>query len=126
MLGCWMGWKEDVEQRLLRARKAWWKMRNRGVGSKLSKKMQARVIKACVESGLLFDCAVRVWRVKECRRGKEIQKLQSMVDRFYRYVWSRKMGLPLMQMEREKKSMADVRRELGVKSLRWKIEKQKR
>ena len=33
MLGCWMGWKEDVEQRLGRARKAWWKMRSRLVGS---------------------------------------------------------------------------------------------
>ena len=87
------------------------------MGSKLGKKMQARVIEACVESGLLFDCAVRVWRVKE------IKKMQSMVDRCYRYVWSRKKEPPLRQREREKKNMADVRRELGVKSLRWKIEK---
>ena len=29
MLGCWMGWKKDVENRLARARKAWWKVRNR-------------------------------------------------------------------------------------------------
>ena len=29
----------------------------------------------------------------------------------------------MMQMEREGKNMADVRRELGVKTVRWKIEK---
>merc|ERR1711911_400803 len=94
MLGCWMGWKADVEQRLARGRKAWAKVRGRLVGSKLSKKMQARIIEASVESGLLFDCAVRVWQIKE------IQQLQSMVDRCYRYVWSRKTGPPLIQMEK--------------------------
>ena len=36
--------------------------------------------------------------------------MQSMVDRCYRYVWSRKKEPPLRQMEREKKNMADVRR----------------
>ena len=117
MLGCWMGWKKDVSQRLSRAGKAWAKVRGRLVGSKLPKKMQARVVEACVESALLFDCQVRVWRVREIRR------MQSMVDRCYRYVWSRKTGPPLMQMQREKKNMEDVRRELGVKSLRWKVEK---
>ena len=30
---------------------------------------------------------------------------------------------PLIQMQKEKKNMANVRRELGVKSIRWKIEK---
>ena len=45
------------------------------------------------------------------------------MDGCYRFVWSRRTGPPLMQMEREGKNMADVRRELGVKSLRWKIEK---
>ena len=117
MLGCWMGWSEDVKQRLARGRKAWGKLRKRLVGSKLSKKVQARVVEASVESGLLFDCAVRVWQVRE------VQQLQSMVDRCYRYIWSRKTGPPLIQMEKEGKNMWDVRRELGVKSLRWKIEK---
>ena len=112
-----MGWKEDIKQRLARGRKAWWKLKNRLIGSKLSKKIQARVVEACVESGLLFDCAVRVWQVGE------IKQLQKMVDRWYRYVWSRKTGPPLIQMQMEGKNMADVRKELGVKTLRWKIEK---
>ena len=112
MLGCWMGWKKDVEQRLGRARKAWWKVKNQLKGCKMSKKMQARVVEACVESGLLFDCQVRVWRVKE------MKKLQVYMNRCYRHVWSRKTGPPLKQMEREGKNMADVRRELGVRSVR--------
>ena len=33
ILGCWMGWEEDVKQRLARGRKAWGRLRNRLVGS---------------------------------------------------------------------------------------------
>ena len=52
-----------------------------------------------------------------------MKRLQVFMDRCYRHVWSRRTGLPLMQMEREGKNMADVRRELGMRSVRWKIEK---
>ncbi len=83
----------------------------------MSKKIQARVVEVGVESGLLFDCQVRVWQLREMKR------LQVFMDRCYLHVWSRRTGLPLMQMEREGKNMADVRRELGVRSVRWKIEK---
>ena len=107
-----MGWKEDVAQRLKRARGAWMKVRSRLEGSKMSKKMQARVVEACVESCLLFDCQVRVWQVKE------VKKLQGMVDGCYRWVWSRKTMPPLVQMQVEGKNMADVRRELGVRTIR--------
>ena len=58
MLGCWMGWKEDVDKRLARAGKAWFSVRKRLVGSRMSKKKQARVVEACVETSLLFDCQV--------------------------------------------------------------------
>ena len=60
-----MGWDEDVKKRLSRAGGAWWKVKRRLKGSKMSKKMQARVVEACVESCLLFDCQVRVRQVKE-------------------------------------------------------------
>ena len=63
------------------------------------------------------DCQVRIWRVKELKR------LQSFVDKAYRYVWSRKTKPPTMQMEEEKKNMADVRKDLGIKTIRWKVEK---
>ena len=58
MIGCWMGWKEDVKNRLTRAGCAWFKVRQRFVGSRLLKKKQARVVEACVETALLFDCQV--------------------------------------------------------------------
>ena len=40
-----------------------------------------------------------------------------------RYVRSKKSRPPLRQMQEEHKKMVDVRRELGVKSIRWKVEK---
>ena len=52
-----------------------------------------------------------------------MKKMQSFVDRCYRWVWSRKTKPPLEQMKEEGKNMADVRKELGVRSIRWKIEK---
>ena len=41
----------------------------------------------------------------------------------YRYVWSSKNKSPLRQMEEQHKNMQDVCNELGIKSLRLKIEK---
>ena len=117
MLGCWMGWKKDIDNRIARAGKAWFRLKMRLVGSTLSKKMQARIVETCVESALLFDCHTRVWYVSELKR------LQKFMDRKYRYVWSRKTKPPLIQMEEEGKKMEDVRAELGVKSVRWKVEK---
>ena len=45
------------------------------------------------------------------------------MDRKYRYIWSRKNKPPLIQMQEEHKNMQDVRNELNVKSVRWKVEK---
>ena len=84
----------------------------KGKMKKKKKKIQARVVEACVESCLLFDCQVRVLQVRE------IKKLQSMVDRYYRWVCSRKTMPPLIQMQKEGKNMADVSQELGVRSRR--------
>ena len=117
MLGTWLGWKEDIDKRLARAGKSWFKLKSRLVGSKMSKRMQARIVETCVESSLLFDCQVRVWQVRELNR------MQRFMDRIYRYVWSRKTKPPLIQMQDESKNMFDVRKELGVMSVRWKVEK---
>ena len=117
MLGTYIGFKEDVKQRTKRAGAAWAKAKSRLKGSKMSKRLQARVIEACVESTLLFDCQARTWQVLE------IKQLQKTVDKMYRYVWSRKTKPPLVQMQEEHKNMQDLRNELGVKSVRWKIEK---
>lgn len=55
--------------------------------------------------------------------GREIKQMQSFMDKIYRHIWSRKTGPPLIQMQNEGKNRFDVRKDLGVASLRWKIEK---
>ena len=117
MLGCWLGNKEDLKNRIKRAGMLWTKCRERLRKSKLPKRKQALIVETCVESGLLFDCATRPWY------GTEIKKLQSWIDKRYRYIWSNKKGPPLMQMERDDVNMQDIRNLMNIKTLRWKIEK---
>ena len=112
MLGSWMSWDGDVKKRLERGNRAWWKVRNRLRGTRISKRMQARVVEAGVESTLLFDRQARTWRIGE------IRKLQSMVDKAYRWVWCGGKGPALRVMKEKGVNMVDVRKELGVMSLR--------
>ena len=68
MLGCWLGSKEDVKNRIQRAGNRWAKCRPRLVESKLPRRKQAQIVEACAESGLLFDCVVkRLWLDKQLR-----------------------------------------------------------
>ena len=117
VLGSWMNAEEDVKNRIKRANGLWWKVRGWLKGSKLSKRWQARVVEACVESSLLYDCGVRVWY------KRDLGKLQKWMDKCYRYVWSDRNGEPLRQMEARGVNMQDVRSCLGVKSVRYKVEK---
>lgn len=117
MLGSYIGPTEDVKQRIRRGGAAWAKLKPQLKGSSLSKQMQARIAETCVESTMLFDCQVRTWQVNE------LKKMQSFVDKIYRYIWSRKSKPPLIQMQEERKNMQDVRNDLKIKSLRWKVEK---
>ena len=117
MLGTWLGPKEDLNQRLKRAGSAWWKVKNRLKKSKLSKKIQARIVQACVESTALFDCQARTWQ-----KG-EIKRIQQFMDKALRYIWSRKNQPPLMEMQQKGVNMQDLRNELGVTTIRTKIEK---
>ena len=117
VLGSYLCQKEDIKQRLKRANFAWYKVRRQLKGSKMTKQSQARVVQAVCESTLLFDVQVRVWETRE------IKKLQSCMDRMYRYIWSSKTMPPLKQMQEEHKNMQDVRNYLKVKSVRSKIEK---
>ena len=117
MLGCYIGVNEDLKQRVKRAGHAWSQVKPRLKGSKLTKKMQARIVEACVESTMLFDCQTRTWQ------QRDLKKLQTVMDRQYRYIWSRKTMPPLMQMQQDGVNMQDIRNELGIKSLQWKVEK---
>ena len=83
----------------------------------MSKKVQARVVEACVESSLLYDCQARVWY------KRDVKRLQKWMDKCYRYVWSDRNGQPLRQMSERGMNMTDVRERLGVKTVEWKIEK---
>ena len=117
ILGSYLGNKEDTKQRIKRGGTTWAKLKNRMKKSKMSKKIQARVIEACVESTMLFDCHVRTWR-----KG-EIKKLQSFADKCYRHIWAKKNMAPLREMQAKHVNMQDIRTELGIKSLDSKIEK---
>ena len=117
MLGSWVGAREDIRNRIRRASGLWAKVRGQLKGSRLSKRWQGRIVEACVEAGLLFDCQVRTWQVRD------FKKLQSWVDRCYRYVWGNRNGQPLRQMQDRGENMWDVRERLGVRSIRSKIER---
>ena len=86
-------------------------------GSRLSKRWQGRIVQACVESSLLYDCQARVWY------KRDVNKLQRWMDKCYRYVWSDRNGEPLRQMAERHENMTDVRQRLGIKSVEWKIER---
>ena len=117
MLGSYVDSEFDMKQRIKRANNAWQKVRRQLRGSKMSKRLQARVVEAVVESTMLFDVNVRVWYLGD------IKRLQSQVDRMYRHVWSNKNKQPLLEMQERHVNMQDVRNTLGIKSIRSKIEK---
>ena len=52
MVGCWMSEGQYGAER----REARWKVRRRLCESRMLRRLHARVVEACVESGMLFDC----------------------------------------------------------------------
>ena len=117
VLGSWVGAKEDVTMRIRRASGLWAKVKEQLKNTRLSRKWQGRIVGACVESGLLFDCQARMWW------KKDVKRMQSWMDKCYRYIWSDRNGEPLRQMQERGVNMKDVRSCLGVKSLQWRIER---
>ena len=118
ILGSYVGRATDLAKRKERGNKALWTTKRRLKGSTLPKKLQARIVDACVESTILFDCQTRPWR------DREINQLQRIADQGYTYIWRHKNGGPTkMQMERRATNLYGVRRALGIKSIRQKIEK---
>ena len=117
MLGSWIGPEEDIKNRKKRAGTLWFRVKNRLRNTMLSKRRQARIFEACVESALLFDCATRTWY------KKDVKKLQQWSDKCVRYLWSRKTEPPLREMQRRGMNMQDIRNEVNMKTIGWKIEK---
>ena len=117
MLGSWVDPGVDVANRIKRAAFLWSKVRPQLVKNGLSKRQQAIIVQTCVETGLLFDSAVRPWY------KSEINRMQQWIDRRYRYVWSNKKEPPLITMEKTHMNMQDIRNQLNIKTLQSKIEK---
>ena len=80
VLGSWLGAKEDVNHRKQRAGALWGKVKEWLNGSRLNKRWQARIVEACVESSLLYDCQARVWYKRDMKR------LQQFMDKCYRVI----------------------------------------
>ena len=68
MLGSWMNWKGDLRERLKRGGRTWWKTRQRLRGAKVSRKMQAKIVEASVETSMLFDSQAITWKVAEFQK----------------------------------------------------------
>ena len=117
MIGTYMENEHDTKMRIKRAARTWMQIKKRFMKCKLSKKTQAKVVETCVESTILFNAAVRPFSKSETKR------IQSWIDKRYRYIWSNKKEEPLRQMERNHMNMQDVRNELDVMTIRSIIEK---
>ena len=77
VLGSWLGEEADIRNRTRRAGMLWARVKSWLRESRMSKRWQARVVEACVESRLMYDCQSRVWY----KRGIRIQ---SWMDRCYK------------------------------------------
>ena len=52
-----------------------------------------------------------------------MKKLQSTVDKCCRFIWNDGKGLPKIRMQREHTNSYNIRRQLGVHSVQYKVEK---
>ena len=117
ILGSYSCSKEDTKRKREKMQRAAIIIRRRICKSALSKRTQARVLEACVESIGLFDAAITPWP------KSEIRQIQQVVDRLYHHIWSDKKGPPLLEMKEKETNMFGVRKSLQVDSLQLKIEK---
>ena len=117
MLGSYMGRSFDVKKRIQRMGKASATIKKRLKRSSLSKKTQAKLVEVCVESTGLFDAQTMPWFIGEIRR------MQSMIDKICRYIWSGKTKLPLIEMQEVGYNMFQVRQELEIKTIETKFTK---
>ena len=116
MLETRIGRKDDLKARVQRGNAAWYKTKKWLWRSKQSMRTQALVVQAVEESTTLFDCMVHTWT------ATEIQKMQSVPDNAYRWIWNHKRGLAKLRMQKEHVDAYEIRGQLGIASMRTKIE----
>ena len=63
---------------------------------KLTKKTQAMIIQAIVESTMAFNYETRAWH------KKEIRSMERIIEEGYRYVWVNTKGGPVLKQMEEK------------------------
>ena len=80
---------------------AWAKVRKWLWKSALLKRTRIIVVQAVVESSMLFDCNFRSWSVTDTT------KIQSVVDKVYRFVWNNDKGQTLTRMQNESEYVRD-------------------
>ena len=80
---------------------AWAKVRKWLWKSALLKRTRIIVVQAVVESSMLFDCNFRSWSVTDTT------KIQSVVDKAYRFVWNNDKGQTLTRMQNESEYVRD-------------------
>ena len=117
MLGVWMGAEKDNINRVKRAGGLWAKVRSQLRGSHLTLNTKAHIVSSCVESVIFFDCGTRTLY------QKDIKYLQRLIDRCYRHIWANGRGPPLRRMQERHLNMQDLRNRMGVKTIRWHIER---
>ena len=116
MLGTLIGKTEDRNARTKRGSQAWFKVKKWLWKSTLSKRTKALIVQGVVEASLLFDSNVRSWS------ATDTDKLQSIADRCYRFVWNNGKAGALLRMQNEGINSFQIRKDLGIESIRTKVE----
>ena len=101
IFGLWVGAEADARNRIQRASGMWAKVKGGLIGTRLSKRCQARIDAAVVENWLMFDSQVIVWWKKHSN------SMQKWMDECYRYVCSDRNAQeqPLRQIQARGQNM---------------------
>ena len=113
-LGAYLDLKVDTDKRVSRGYAAWNCIRQQLKKSSIHPRKQALVLRATVMGTMLYACKSRPWR------EYEIQRLQSVMDKCYRYV----LKTNLWKMTEEHKNMFNLRKDLKAPRVKREIEKQ--
>ena len=113
VLGAYLDNGVDMKQRLSRAASVWAVTRGRLQGSLLPIRDQVQIVKATVQSTLLYSSKSRPFT------SKDFGRMQSFMDRCWRYL----AHTNLWTMRRNKTPMQAVRERLGVHRLRHEVER---
>ena len=117
MLETRIGKQDDRAARIKRGLCTWLKVKRWLWKSTLPKKAKALIVQATVEGTRLFDSAARPWSTTDTN------KLQSVVDKAYWFIWNAARGLALQLMSETNTNSYQARKELEIVSLPCRMKK---